>query len=135
MENNYNELNNNRAKTALETLSNDIENSITTATNNQYQPIENIKTILGNDNVSFVRTYQLKQKISGKDEIIITDRNIIQRTDTIQAAINTGKAMDFVICRELSKMNAPEYLKALNCKNISQYASAFFDLSPKTVIL
>ena len=83
-------------------------------------------------NVAVSKVYGFVQKVGKRDNIMVTNPELIQSIDKIMVATRAQIVMSFVICKEMAKIADSGKLADLGFKNIAELGKALFGYQTST---
>ena len=104
-------------------------NALTININDYY---EKVPTKDGETEIS-KKVYEFANPIGKRTQITMYDMSIIESTEKISKALHGRSILNYVICKEFSKIAESGKLENMGFKNIAEYGKAIFGLETSTV--
>ena len=79
------------------------------------------------------KVYEFANPIGKRTQITMYDMSIIESTEKISKALHGRSILNYVICKEFSKIAESGKLENMGFKNIAEYGKAIFGLETSTV--
>lgn len=79
------------------------------------------------------KVYEFANPIGKRTQITLYDMSIIESTEKISKALHGRSILNYVICKEFSKIAESGKLENMGFKNIAEYGKAIFGLETSTV--
>ena len=79
------------------------------------------------------KVYEFANPIGKRTQITLYDMSIIESTEKISKALHGRSILNYVICKEFSKIADSGKLENMGFKNIAEYGKAIFGLETSTV--
>lgn len=79
------------------------------------------------------KVYEFANPIGKRTQITVYDMAIIESTEKISKALHGRSILNYVICKEFSKIAESGKLENMGFKNIAEYGKAIFGLETSTV--
>lgn len=79
------------------------------------------------------KVYEFANPIGKRTQITVYDMAIIESTEKISKALHGRSILNYVICKEFSKIAESGKLENMGFKNIAEFGKAIFGLEPSTV--
>ena len=79
------------------------------------------------------KVYEFANPIGKRTQITVYDMAIIESTEKINKALHGRSILNYVICKEFSKIAESGKLENMGFKNIAEYGKAIFGLETSTV--
>lgn len=93
---------------------------------------EKVPTKEGETEIS-KKVYEFANPIGKRTQITLYDMAIIESTEKISKALHGRSILNYVICKEFSKIAESGKLENMGFKNIAEYGKAIFGLETSTV--